>query len=75
VTEAQTPCLSTDEIKAVKFAVRRQLRRWRDHDLAPERRLRREHLAGALGVLEQFPGGCELREQEASGERQPAAEV
>jgi len=68
VTEAQKTCLSTDEIKAIKFAVRRQLRRWRDNDLAPERRLRREHLADALGVLEQFPGGCELRDPEADGE-------
>ena len=68
MTDTQTPCLSTDEIKAIKFAVRRQLRRWRDHDLAPERRLRREHLAGALDVLEQFPGGCELRQQDATSE-------
>jgi hypothetical protein len=68
VTEAQTTCLSTDEIKAIKFAVRRQLRRWRDNDLAPERRIRREHLADALNVLEQFPGGCELRDPEADGE-------
>ena len=68
MTEAQTTCLSTDEIKAIKFAVRRQLRRWRDNDLAPERRIRREHLADALGVLEQFPGGCELRNPEADGE-------
>jgi hypothetical protein len=68
VSEPRTPNLSTDEIKAVKFAVRRQLRRWRDHALEPERRQRREHLAGALDVLEQFPDGCELREQEASGE-------
>ena len=68
MTDPQTPSLSTDEIKAIKFAVRRQLRRWRDNDLAPERRLRREHLAGALGVLEQFPGGCELRDLEADGE-------
>jgi hypothetical protein len=67
VSEPRTPCLSTDEIKAVKFAVRRQLRRWRDHALEPERRQRREHLAGALDVLEQFPDGCELREQEATG--------
>ncbi len=68
MNDAQTTCLSAEEIKAVKFAVRRQLRRWRDQDLAPERRLRREHLAGALGVLEQFRGGCELREQGASDE-------
>jgi len=68
VTEARTTCLSTDEIKAIKFAVRRQLRRWRDNDLAPERQLRRDHLAGALSVLEQFPGGCELRDLEADGE-------
>jgi hypothetical protein len=68
VTDPQTPCLSTDEIKAVKFAVRRQLRRWRDHDLEPERRLRRKHLVGALDVLEQFPTGCELRDQEGVGE-------
>jgi hypothetical protein len=65
---AQPPSLSTDEIKAVKFAVRRQLRRWRDRDLEPERLQRREHLAGALHVLEEFPDGCELREQEATGE-------
>jgi hypothetical protein len=68
VNEAQTACLSTDEIKAIKFAVRRQLRRWRDNDLAPERQLRRDHLAGALGVLEQFPRGCALRDLEADGE-------
>ena len=68
MTEAQTTCLSTDEIKAIKFAVRRQLRRWRDNDLSPERRLRRDHLAGVLGVLEQFPGGCELRDLEADDE-------
>jgi hypothetical protein len=69
VTEPQPPCLSTDEIKAVKFAVRRQLRRWRDRELEPERRRRREHLAGALNVLEEFPDGCELREHEGTGER------
>jgi len=68
VTEPGTPCLSTDEIKAVKFAVRRQLRRWRDHSPEPERRQRREHLAGALDVLERFPEGCELREQEETDE-------
>ena len=68
MTAAQTASLSPEEIKAIKFALRRQLRRWRDNDLAPERRRQREHLAGALGVLEQFPGGCELREQEANGE-------
>jgi hypothetical protein len=67
VTEPQTPCLSTDEIKAVKFAVRRQLRRWRGRDLEPERRQRREHLAGALNVLEEFPDGCELHGQHAAG--------
>jgi hypothetical protein len=68
VNDAQTASLSSEEIKAIKFAVRRQLRRWRDSDLAPDRRLRRERLARALGVLEQFPGGCELHEPEASGE-------
>jgi hypothetical protein len=66
VNEAQTASLSSEEVKAMKFAVRRQLRRWRDSDLAPERRLRRDHLACVLDVLEQFPGGCELRELEAS---------
>ena len=69
MSDTQTPSLSTDEIKAVKFAVRRQLRRWRDRDLEPERRQRREHLAGALTVLEEFPDGCELREQDAAGGR------
>ena len=69
MTEPQHACLSTDEIKAVKFAVRRQLRRWRDRDLEPERRQRREHLAGALTVLEEFPDGCELHEQHATGRR------
>ncbi len=68
MTESQAPRLSRDEIKAVKFAVRRQLRRWRDHELELERRQRREHLAGALNVLEQFPYGCELRESQATGE-------
>ena len=48
--------------------MRRQLRRWRDNDLSPERRLRRDHLAGVLGVLEQFPGGCELRDLEPDGD-------
>jgi hypothetical protein len=69
VTEPQQPSLSTEEIKAVKFAVRRQLRRWRDRELEPERLQRREHLAGALNVLEEFPDGCELREQQPAGER------
>ena len=64
MTEPHTPSLSTDEIKAVKFAVRRQLGRWRDRDLGPERRLRRKHLTGALHVLEEFPEGCVLREQD-----------
>ena len=68
MTAAQTASLSPEEIKAIKFALRRQLRRWRDNDLAPKRRRQREHLAGALGVREQFPGGGELREQEANGE-------
>jgi hypothetical protein len=69
VTEPRTPSLSTAEIKAVKFAVRRQLRRWRGRELEPERRERREHLVGALDVLEEFPDGCELHEQEPTGER------
>ena len=69
MTEPQQPSLSTEEIKAVKFAVRRQLRRWRDRELEPERLQRREHLAGALNVLEEFPDGCELREQQTAGER------
>ena len=67
MTEPQTPCLSTDEIKAVKFAVRRQLRRWRGRDLEPGRRERREHLAGALNVLEEFPDGCELHDHGGAG--------
>ena len=62
MTEPRTPSLSTDEIKAVKFAVRRQLGRWRGRELEPERRERREHLTGALHVLEEFPEGCELRD-------------
>jgi hypothetical protein len=66
VNEARTASLSSEEIKAMKFAVRRQLRRWRDSELAPERQLRRDRLACVLDVLEQFPGGCELREPEAS---------
>jgi hypothetical protein len=68
MTTTREVCLSRDEIKAVKFAVRRQLRRWRDHELDPERRQRREQLAGVLDLLEQFPDGCELRRLEATDE-------
>jgi hypothetical protein len=67
VTEPQTASLSTDEIKAVKFAVRRQLGRWRGRELEPERRQRLKDLTGALHVLEEFPEGCELHEQDAAG--------
>jgi hypothetical protein len=67
VTEPQTSSLSTDEIKAVKFAVRRQLGRWRGRELEPERRQQRKALTGALHVLEEFPQGCELHEQHAAG--------
>jgi hypothetical protein len=67
-TQTQDICLSRDEIKAVKFAVRRQLRRWRNHELDPERQQRREQLAGVLDLLEQFPDGCELRRLEATDE-------
>jgi hypothetical protein len=66
MTKTQDVCLSRDEIKAVKFAIRRQLRRWRDHELEPERRQRREQLAEVLDLLEQFPEGCELRRLEAT---------
>jgi hypothetical protein len=68
VTKTQEACLSREEIKAIKFAIRRQLRRWRDQELEPERRQRREQLAAVLELLEQFPDGCELRRQEVTGE-------
>jgi hypothetical protein len=68
MTTTQEACLSRDEIKALKFAVRRQLRRWRDHELEPERKRRREHLVGVLELLERFPAGCELRRLEAPDE-------
>lgn len=67
-TETQEACLSRDDVKAVKFAVRRQLRRWRDHELEPGRRQQRDRLVRVLDVLERFPDGCELRQLEAAGE-------
>jgi len=68
VTKTQEACLSRDDVKAVKFAIRRQLRRWRDHDLEPGRRQQRDRLVRVLDLLEQFPDGCELRQLEAAGD-------
>jgi hypothetical protein len=68
MTKTQEACLSRDDVKAVKFAIRRQLRRWRDHDLEPGRRQQRDRLVRVLDLLEQFPDGCELRQLEAAGD-------
>jgi hypothetical protein len=74
MTKTQEACLSRDDVKAVKFAIRRQLRRWRDHDLEPGRRQQRDRLVRVLDLLEQFPDGCELRQLETAGDEGAADE-
>lgn len=73
MTEIPPHVFSGEEIKAIKFAVRRQLRRWRGRELDPERQQWRADLAVALQLLEEFPAGCELRKLQPAGEEQPAA--
>ena len=57
--------LSADDVKDVKFAVRRLTRMWKQRpDLSPERVERRKRLVRVLAVLNEFPGGCVLRATE-----------
>ncbi|MGI9100526.1 MAG: hypothetical protein ACR2H2_18900 [Solirubrobacteraceae bacterium] len=64
----EPPCLTGDEIQALKFAAHRQLARWANkRELQPRQHARRAALVRAVRVLEDkaFTHGCELR---ASGQ-------
>jgi len=57
--------LSAEEVKDVKLAVRRLTRLWKQRpNLSPERAASRRRLIRVLGVLDEYPGGCELRAPE-----------
>jgi hypothetical protein len=58
--------LSALELKVLKIAAHRQLRRWKNVELRGELRRpeRRESLRHAVRILDEFPGGVELRAAE-----------
>jgi hypothetical protein len=58
--------LSAIELKVLKIAAHRQLRRWNNIELRGELRRpeRRDSLRRAVRVLDEFPAGVELREAE-----------
>jgi hypothetical protein len=65
VTGAPVHGLSAEEVKAVKLAVRRLTRLWRQRpNLSPERAACRRRLIRVLYVLDEYPDGCELRAPE-----------
>ena len=55
--------LSAIELKVLKIAAHRQLRRWNNIELRGELRRpeRRDSLRRAVRVLDEFPAGVELR--------------
>jgi hypothetical protein len=59
--------LSAAELKVLKIAAHRQLRRWKNVDLRGELRRpeRRDSLRRAVQVLDEFPADVELRAPEA----------
>lgn len=60
---APTHFLSSDEMRVLKFVVRRQLSRWANkRNPTPEQRAQRAMLQQILHVLEDdaFAGGCDL---------------
>jgi hypothetical protein len=57
-------CLSAEEMRALKFAVRRQLSRWANRrNPSAEQRVQRATLHRVLHILKDdaFAGGCDLR--------------
>lgn len=58
--------LSVTELKVLKIAAHRQLRRWNNIELRGELRRpeRRESLRRAVRILDAFPAGVELRAAE-----------
>jgi hypothetical protein len=58
--------LSAIELKVLKIAAHRQLRRWNNIELRGELRRpdRRDSLRRAVRVLDEFPAGVELRAAE-----------
>lgn len=58
--------LSAIELKVLKIAAHRQLRRWNNIELRGELRRpeRRDSLRRAVRVLDEFPAGVELRPAE-----------
>jgi hypothetical protein len=58
-----TQYLSADEMRVLRFAVRRQLTRWANkHDLDAGQQAQRATLQQVLNILEDnaFVGGCDL---------------
>lgn len=64
MSDAPTPRLSGDEIRALRFAARRQLTRWANRgELQQNEHAQRAALIRAVRVFDDraFAGGCELR--------------
>ena len=61
--------LSAIELKVLKIAAHRQLRRWNNIELRGELRRpeRRDSLRRAVQVLDEFPAGVELRTDGVAG--------
>jgi hypothetical protein len=64
VTRGPVHGLSAAEVKDVKLAVRRLTRLWKRPNLSPDRAACRTRLIRVLGVLDEYPDGCELRANE-----------
>jgi hypothetical protein len=64
VSDELTPCLSGEQIQALKFAAHRQLARWSSKpQLSAHHHRQRAAIKGAVRVLQDraFAHGCELR--------------
>jgi len=64
MSDAPAPCLTGDEIGALKFAAHRQLARWSNNPrLSPHQHAQRTALKHAVRVLQDqaFAHGCQLR--------------
>jgi hypothetical protein len=63
MTDEPEARLSDDEVRALKFAVHRQLSRWARPGLSARQQAQRAALRRALRVLQDkaFEHGCELR--------------
>ncbi|MEA2493912.1 MAG: hypothetical protein QOJ29_1823 [Thermoleophilaceae bacterium] len=71
MSDELTPCLSGEQVQALKFAAHRQLARWANKPkLSPRQQVQRSALTSAVRLLQDhaFAHGCELRVPGAEGD-------